>query len=272
MAQCFCEQQLTIINLKISGVLENHQQTTHINFFQNLLLPCVILYISFIFSHQPWCLKNVFLDYSAPRNQMRSQQRRLKERRHFHFDLLQNQLIAVGCGANSVSKAAGMVPSTGGCPLARVNGSGVGGKELRRGPEEQNKELFSLDFSKWSRVKKQGSKPQWHPNLACACNFVCVCVYVGGWMGVHVIHSVRLTSCLISTQNHRQRSSFDLFTAQNCCSTLGWLVYTQTHANTHIQKLIQRRTLTQNRKMKVIQLWAESTPNLLFVILANCTV
>lgn len=25
-----------------------------------------------------------------------------------------------------MSKAAGMVPSTGGCPLARVNGSGVG--------------------------------------------------------------------------------------------------------------------------------------------------
>ncbi len=79
---------------------------------------------------------------------MRSQQcNRLKGRRHFLFDLLQNQLIAVGCRANSVSKAAGMVPSTGGCPLARVNGSGVGGKELRRAPEEQNKELFSLDFS-----------------------------------------------------------------------------------------------------------------------------
>lgn len=59
---------------------------------------------------------------------MRSQRcNRLKERRRFHFDLLQNQLIAVGCRANSVSKAAGMVPSTGGCPLARVNGSGVGG-------------------------------------------------------------------------------------------------------------------------------------------------
>ena len=79
---------------------------------------------------------------------MRSRQcNRPKERRHFHFDLLQNQLIAVGCRANSVSKAAGMVPSTGGCPLARVNGSGVGGKEPRRVPEEQNKELFSLDFS-----------------------------------------------------------------------------------------------------------------------------
>lgn len=48
-----------------------------------------------------------------------------------------------------MSKAAGMVPSTGGCPLARVNGSGVGGGggELLRTPEEQNKELFILDFS-----------------------------------------------------------------------------------------------------------------------------
>lgn len=53
-----------------------------------------------------------------------------------------------GCWrANSVSKAAGMVPSTGGCPLARVNGSGVGEKNLLRVLEEQNKELFSLDFS-----------------------------------------------------------------------------------------------------------------------------
>lgn len=46
-----------------------------------------------------------------------------------------------------MSKAAGMVPSAGGCPLARVNGSGVGGKELWRAAEEQNKELFSSDFS-----------------------------------------------------------------------------------------------------------------------------
>lgn len=47
-----------------------------------------------------------------------------------------------------MSKGAGMVPSTGGCPLARVNGSGVGGKKLWRAPEEQNKELSSLYFYK----------------------------------------------------------------------------------------------------------------------------
>ncbi len=129
--------------------LRNHQQTTHIYFFSKPASSLMRYYIYFLFFlYQPWCLRNVFLACSAPRNQMRSQQcNRLKERRHFHFDLLQNQLIAVGCRANSVSKAAGMVPSTGGCPLARVNGSGVGEKELRRAPEEQNKELFSLDFS-----------------------------------------------------------------------------------------------------------------------------
>ena len=60
---------------------------------------------------------------------MRSRQcNKLKERRRFCFDLLQNQLIVGGCRANSVLKAAGMVPSTGGCPLARVNGRGVGGE------------------------------------------------------------------------------------------------------------------------------------------------
>lgn len=65
----------------------------------------------------------------------------------FSLDFQQNQLIAVGCRANTVSKAAGMAPSTGGCPLARVNGTGVEGKELHREAEVQNKKLFSLDFS-----------------------------------------------------------------------------------------------------------------------------
>ena len=82
---------------------------------------------------------------------MRSQQcnRLQKEKKDGIFTSIcyKNQLIAVGCRENSVSKAAGMVPSTGGCPLTRVNGSGVGGKELQRVPEEQNKELFSLDLS-----------------------------------------------------------------------------------------------------------------------------
>lgn len=39
--------------------------------------------------------------------------------------LLQRRLIAVGCGANSESKAAGALARAGGCPLAGVNGSGV---------------------------------------------------------------------------------------------------------------------------------------------------
>lgn len=110
---------------------------------------------------------------------MRSQQcNRLKERQRFHFDLLQNQLIAVGCRANSVSKAAGMVPSTGGCPLARVNGSGVG--ERNCGECRKNK---IKNFSAWISQSNAGSKNrgQYHNDIliwragdgAYACNPLC---------------------------------------------------------------------------------------------------
>lgn len=66
-------------------------------------------------------------------------------------------------------------------------------------------------------------------------------------MRVRVICSVQLTSCLISTQNHRQRSPFDLFTAQYWCSTLGWLVYTRTRADTHLWKLIERHASSEQK-------------------------
>lgn len=168
-------------------------------------------YISYFFRISP-DVSEVLLASSAPCNQMRSQQcNRVKERRHFHFDLLQNQLIAVGCRANSVSKAAGMVPSNGGCPLARVNGTGVEGG----GCTECRKNKIK-NFSAWisqsnARLKKRGQNRNdtliWH-----ALAIVCLCV--------HVIRSVRLTSCLVSAQNHRQRSPFDLFTAQNRYSSL----------------------------------------------------
>lgn len=185
---------------------------------------------------------------------MRSQQcNRLKERQRFHFDLLQNQLIAVGCRANSVSKAAGMVPSTGGCPLARVNGSGVG--ERNCGECRKNK---IKNFSAWISQSNAGSKNrgQYHNDILI-------------WRALamarmRVIRSVRLASCLISAQNHRQRSPFDLFAAPNCRGALSWLVYTQTQCT----KVTGSHTLAQNRKMKAMQRWAEGTQNL-FVILAE---
>lgn len=116
---------------------------------------------------------------------MRSQRcYRLKERRHFPFDLLQNPLIAVGCRAKSVSKAAGMVPSAGGCPLARVNGSGVGrrggGVEGDSGERRKSKiKNFSAWFSQTnSRSKNRGQNHNdtliWHA-LAIVCIYMRAC-------------------------------------------------------------------------------------------------
>lgn len=71
---------------------------------------------------------------------------------------LQRRLIAVGCGANSESKAAGALARAGGCPLAGVNGSGVewvGG--WSGGGCRKIKELSSPDVSQFG---KQGSEPQ----------------------------------------------------------------------------------------------------------------
>lgn len=155
----------------------------------------MILHITFL------CISlevlGAFQASSGPRNRMRSQRcNRLKERRHFPFDLLQNALIAVGCRAKSVSKAAGMVPSAGGCPLARVNGSGVGRRGGGEGGSGERRKSKIKNFSAWfsqsnSRSKNRGQNHNdtiiWHA-LAIVC--VCICA--------HVIRSARLTSCLIS--------------------------------------------------------------------------
>lgn len=101
----------------------------------------------------------VFLAGAAPCNQMRSRRcSRLKDRRRSRFDLLQNRLIAVSCGANRVSETAGTVPSAGGCPLAGVNGTGVEGRNCQRTPQEPHKELSGLAFLRLMQGRKRGVK------------------------------------------------------------------------------------------------------------------
>lgn len=68
---------------------------------------------------------------------------------------LQRRLIAVGCGANSESKAAGALARAGGCPLAGVNGSGVEWVGGRVCGCRKIKELSSPDVSQFG---KQGSE------------------------------------------------------------------------------------------------------------------
>lgn len=164
----------------------------------------------------------VFLADAAPCNQMRSQQcNRLKERLRTRFALLQNQLIAVSCRAHSVSEAAGMVPSAGGCPLAGVNGTGVVGRNCRERRKNKIKN-FPAWLSQTNARSKNGGQNlreipiSREPKLACA--------------GAHVSRSPLLASCLVSAPNQRQRSPFDLFTVQNCCSTL--MTHTTTHTHT----------------------------------------
>lgn len=144
-------------------------------------LPDVILHITFL------CISlEVLWAFQAGtglRNRMRSQRcNRLKEIRHFPFDLLQNPLIAVGCRAKSVSKAAGMVPSAGGCPLARVNGSGVGRRGGWGSSGERRKSKIK-NFSAWfsqsnSRSKNRGQNHNdtliWHA-------LAIVCMYMRAW-------------------------------------------------------------------------------------------
>lgn len=76
-----------------------------------------------------------------------------------------------------MSKAAGMVPSTGGCPLARVNGSKVGRGNCRGCQKNKIK-----NFSAWispsnARSKNRGQNYAdiviWHA-LAIVC--MCVCM------------------------------------------------------------------------------------------------
>lgn len=77
-----------------------------------------------------------------------------------------------------MSKAAGMVPSAGGCPLARVNGSGVEGE--RNCGECRKKEI--KNFSAWISQSNAGSKNrgQNHNDILIwrALAIVCTCVCV----------------------------------------------------------------------------------------------
>lgn len=155
---------------------------------------------------------------------MRSQQcNRLKERRHFHFDLLQNQLIAVVAEQILCQRQLEWFHQ-----LEDVLWLGLMGVEWgERNCGECRKNKIK-NFSAWISPSNAGSKNrgQNHNDILIwrALAIVCMCV--------RVIRSVRLTSCLISAQNHRQRSLFDLFTAPNCYSALGWLAYTHRHTHT----------------------------------------
>lgn len=167
-------------------------------------------YVSHLFIYFLRSLE-VFLAGAAPCNQMRSRQcNRLKERRRSCFDLLQNQLIAVSCRANSVSETAGMVPSAGGCPLAGVNGSGVVGRNCR----ERRKNRIK-NFPAWLSQTNAGSK-NGGQNLR---DILISRELAPVRAGVRVSRSPRLASCLVSAPNQRQRSPFDLFTVENCYST-----------------------------------------------------
>lgn len=153
----------------------------------------------------------VFLAGAAPCNQMRSRQcNRLKESRRSCFDLLQNQLIAVSGRANSVSETAGMVPSAGGCPLAGVNGTGVVGRNCRERRKNRVKN-FPAWFSQTNARSKNGGQNLHDIPISREATLACA--------GAHVSPSLLLASCLVSAPNKRQRSPFDLFTVQNCCST-----------------------------------------------------
>lgn len=153
----------------------------------------------------------VFLAGAAPCNQMRSRQcNSLKERRRSCFDLLQNQLIVVSCRATCVSETAGMVPSAGGCPPAGVNGSGVVGRNCRERRKNRIKN-FPAWLSQTNARSKNGGRS--------LCDILIGRETVLARAGAHVSRSPRLASCLVSAPNQRQRSAFDLFTAQNCYST-----------------------------------------------------
>lgn len=133
----------------------------------------------------------------------------LKERRRSCFDLLQNQLIVVSCRATCVSETAGMVPSAGGCPPAGVNGSGVVGRNCRERRKNRIKN-FPAWLSQTNARSKNGGRS--------LCDILIGRETVLVRAGAHVSRSPRLASCLVSAPNQRQRSAFDLFTAQNCYS------------------------------------------------------
>ena len=153
----------------------------------------------------------VLLAGAAPCNQTRSRQwQRLKERRRFRFDLLQNQLMAVSCRANSVSETAGLVPSAGGCPLAGVNGTGVAGRNCRERRKNRIKN-FPAWLSQTNARSKNGGQNLRDIPISREPTRVCA--------GVRVSRSPLLAACLVSAPNQRQRSPFDLFTVQIHCST-----------------------------------------------------
>lgn len=147
----------------------------------------------------------VFLAAAAPCNQMRSRRcNSLKERRRSGFDLLQNQLIVVSCGAACVSETAGMVPSAGGCPPAGVNGSGVVGRNC---PERRKNGIknFPAWLSQTNARSKNGGRS--------LCDILIGRETALARAGAR--EPLSAASCLVSAPNRRQRSAFDLFTAPN---------------------------------------------------------